>query len=468
MVFWPVVGNHDYATGRGTPWRTVHYTPANNAAHSEQYYSFDHGNAHFTVLDSDQSTSRGSPQYAFLAQDLAASTAPWKFVFFHHAIYVSSGANSTIRSNLVPLFDAYHVDVVFMGHVHLYERSKPLRGNKVVAPGAGTVYVTTGGGGASLHGSSSSATTARAESAYHYTRVTVDGGLLALEMIRSDGKVRDTMTLQKGPAANATTTTSITTTSITTTSIDDDQHHHTSTTTTTLLPPGNSQPRRQRGGERRRRRGVRLGPRIARQQRSRADRRSRRHAGRRYPLPQARPAARRAHPPLVDPLPRSTSVVGEHAARYRRENADDSLVFATGTRNVSTGRARRRGGVEPRRLVERRRVRQGAADAGPHRLIQQIVDRPGWASGHALTLSSRARASAWPFRSTAIPTLRSAARRLSASGLPAHRESLTAAADPVATGKRKRSRGIFVSPSARPQPAACGALCDARRRRNHL
>lgn len=231
MVFWPVMGNHDYETSRGAPWVQVHYTPANNAAHSEQYYSFDHGNAHFAVIDSDQSTSKGSPQYVFLAQDLAASTAQWKFVFFHHAIYVSAGANSTIRSNLAPLFDATDVDVVFMGHVHLYERSKPLRAGKVVSAAVGTVYVTTGGGGASLHGSASSSTTAYAESTYHYTRVAVDGGALKLEMIRSDGKVRDTMTLVKGPRAITTTTTTIPTTTTTSTTTS-------TSTTTTTLPPG--------------------------------------------------------------------------------------------------------------------------------------------------------------------------------------------------------------------------------------
>lgn len=381
MVVWPVMGNHDYATSKGTPWRTVQYTPANNAARSEQYYSFDHGNAHFTVLDSDQSTSRGSPQYVFLAQDLAASTAPWKFVFFHHAIYVSAGANSSIRSNLVPLFDAYHVDVVFMGHVHLYERSKPLRGNKVVAPGAGTVYVTTGGGGASLHKSASSSTTARAESAYHYTRVKVDGGLLALEMIRADGKVRDTMTLQKGPAANANgvTTTSTSTTSTTTTST-------TTSTTTTTLPPGLLSL------------DVRVTASVDDAEESDSgdvsldssdleltDDHGAQVVGirfRKLALPHGARIFRSWMRFTVDDPSSDSTALGIAA-----EGVDDSAVFATSTRNVSH-RTRTAGVVAWNPTAWPTSGASGKAQQTPDvtALIQQIVDRPGWASGQALTL----------------------------------------------------------------------------------
>src|SRR5207247_2278031 len=141
----PVVGNHDVSTAGGVPWSGFFLTPANNPARVPHYYSFDAGNAHFAVIDSNQSTAPGSPQYVFLDHDLAASTALWKFVALHHSIYSSGyvhGSNLPIRANLVPLFDARGVDMVFMGHEHNYERTFPLRGNQVVAPGQGTVYVT--------------------------------------------------------------------------------------------------------------------------------------------------------------------------------------------------------------------------------------------------------------------------------------------------------------------------------------
>src|SRR5437667_7657929 len=142
LVLWPCLGNHAFAAAAGQPWRDAFYTPANNPDGSENYYSFDVGNAHVVVINSNQSTAPGSAQYMFLEHDLAASSAAWKFVVFHHPIYSSGtvhGSSLTIRTNLVPLFDAYAVDMVFMGHEHNYERTLPLRADQVVAPGAGTV-----------------------------------------------------------------------------------------------------------------------------------------------------------------------------------------------------------------------------------------------------------------------------------------------------------------------------------------
>jgi hypothetical protein len=204
LVFWPCLGNHDVHTAGGQPWRDAFMTPANNAAGSENYYSFDFGNAHFTVLNSNQSTSPGSAQYDFLEQDLAATGQRWKFVAFHHPIYSSSlhGSDTTMRANLVPLFDQYGVDVVFMGHDHDYERTRPLVGN--VVQSAGTIYITTGGGGRGLYAAGTSSFTAYSESAHHFVRVAVDGDSLVQQMIRADGAVRDQMTLVKGTTTSTT------------------------------------------------------------------------------------------------------------------------------------------------------------------------------------------------------------------------------------------------------------------------
>jgi hypothetical protein len=199
MMLWPCLGNHDFATNGGQPWRDAFYTPANNPARNENYYSFDFGNAHFVVLNTDGNTSPGSAQHTFLDQDLAASTATWKFVVLHYPPYSSGtpGTNATVQANLVPLFDRHAVDIVFTGHDHDYERTLPLRGGAVVAPGAGTVYVVTGGGGESIVPVGASPFTAYSESVFHFVRVAVQGGGLLLQMIREDGSVGDAMTLAK-------------------------------------------------------------------------------------------------------------------------------------------------------------------------------------------------------------------------------------------------------------------------------
>src|SRR5207249_1543614 len=139
LLIWPAIDNHDVRADGGAAWRSTFYTPANNPARSENYYSFDFGNAHVVVLDTNASTSPGSAEHTFLDNDLRTSTATWKFVAFHDTIYSSGshGSDLTVRANLVPLFDKYGVDMVFMGDDHDYERTKPLRNNVAVQPGAG-------------------------------------------------------------------------------------------------------------------------------------------------------------------------------------------------------------------------------------------------------------------------------------------------------------------------------------------
>src|SRR5262249_30688156 len=200
-TLWPSLGNHDVHTLAGDPWRDAFFTPANNPAGNEAYYSFDAGNAHFVVLNSNSSIKAGSAQYPFLDQDLAASTATWKFVVFHHTIYSSGfkhGSNLGLRAALVPLFDARGVDMVLMGHEHNYERTLPMRGDHVVPAGQGIIYITTGGGGHDPYAVGSSSFTAHSETSFHFVRVRIDGRTLLAQMIRADGSVGDAVSLAKG------------------------------------------------------------------------------------------------------------------------------------------------------------------------------------------------------------------------------------------------------------------------------
>lgn len=47
---------------------------------TRSWYSFNTGNVHFLILDSERPTQHGSPQHSFAAADLAAvnrSVTPW-------------------------------------------------------------------------------------------------------------------------------------------------------------------------------------------------------------------------------------------------------------------------------------------------------------------------------------------------------------------------------------------------------
>lgn len=163
MVVWPTIGNHDVGLDpTGGPYLDAFYLPTNNGLGTELYYSFDYGNAHFVCLDTHVSGhGPGSMQLQWAAADLAASSAKWKFVYFHVPPY-SGGThsdNAGVRDNILPVLEAAGVDVVFSGHSHVYERTWLLKNNAVVqndasrytkpTPGTGTLYVVSGTAGQS-------------------------------------------------------------------------------------------------------------------------------------------------------------------------------------------------------------------------------------------------------------------------------------------------------------------------------
>ncbi len=94
-------------------------------------FSFDYGDVHWTVLDSNSTVDWTHPDLRrWLEQDLAAASgATWRFVSFHHPGFHSSKAHfdEQYMRILAPVFEAGKVALVFNGHVHNYQRSFPLR-----------------------------------------------------------------------------------------------------------------------------------------------------------------------------------------------------------------------------------------------------------------------------------------------------------------------------------------------------
>jgi hypothetical protein len=117
--FFPSMGNHDWYSDSGGPYLDYFTLPGN-----ERYYDFQWDFIHFFVLSSDWAEPDGigqrSEQAAWLEEALAASTAPWKIVYFHHAPY-SSGYYGDIAHMQWP-FNDWGASVVISGHNHHYER----------------------------------------------------------------------------------------------------------------------------------------------------------------------------------------------------------------------------------------------------------------------------------------------------------------------------------------------------------
>jgi predicted phosphodiesterase len=120
VKFYASLGNHDNTNER-------FYAPYN--MNGSTYYSFKKGNVHFFALNSNY---MDPVELAWLENELkGAGDKDWKICYFHHPLYSSGrthGSSLDLRRVLEPLFIKYHVDVVFAGHDHVYERVKPQNG----------------------------------------------------------------------------------------------------------------------------------------------------------------------------------------------------------------------------------------------------------------------------------------------------------------------------------------------------
>jgi hypothetical protein len=117
---------------RGAPDRRSAFLEAAGPAYPRMAnYSFDYGDAHWTVLDTNPYVDWTDPALrAWLERDLAsAQDAAWRFVAFHHPPFHSSKAHADEQRSrlLIDIFEEGNVDLVLSGHIHNYQRSYPLR-----------------------------------------------------------------------------------------------------------------------------------------------------------------------------------------------------------------------------------------------------------------------------------------------------------------------------------------------------
>ncbi len=145
----PALGNHDAdRRGAGSPiaW-SLFGVPAKGPP---GWTSFDLGGVHFVILSTNE--MRNPAQRDWLRRDLAWARRrehPPRaiFAFCHegpwsHALH---GGESIMVHDYAPILEAAHVDVLFSGHDHIYERGVG------TTPEGKLTYVVSGGGGAPLY-----------------------------------------------------------------------------------------------------------------------------------------------------------------------------------------------------------------------------------------------------------------------------------------------------------------------------
>jgi hypothetical protein len=154
VPFLPTLGNHD---GNGSENRADLFVYLDNfffpGNHPARWYTFTYGGlAQFFALDSTTNSEIGPPAPAYdpagaeskwLQLTMKDATAPWKIPYFHHPVYNAGprhGASYNDLKHWVSLFEESGVKVVFSGHEHNVQFSKP-------SETGGILYVVSGSGG---------------------------------------------------------------------------------------------------------------------------------------------------------------------------------------------------------------------------------------------------------------------------------------------------------------------------------
>ena len=163
------LGNHEMYTldwKMREPYAYLNYfavPPNGNEIFNRRYYSFDFGDVHYVVLDTQLYESNHEDnhdthhpdlydvQVQWLRQDLAANTKKWIVVLMHRDPFQYAidrpGASRDVGFNeegvlFMPIFDEFNVDLVLSAHLHSYRNRGHVRNFNRDA--SGPLYILTG------------------------------------------------------------------------------------------------------------------------------------------------------------------------------------------------------------------------------------------------------------------------------------------------------------------------------------
>jgi hypothetical protein len=231
---WDMYGRQNSQISRVSPYFTVegnHEGAWNFTAYLFRYgpsswWSQDVGLAHLISMSSEKDYSEGSPQYAWLQQDLEAANSnraqrPWIIMMAHRPLYASdtfefdqARPGAKMQSTIEPLAERYGVDLFMAGHHHFFDRTFPVvNGTIKMGPGSsksafqchnstcGTVNVCSGLGGSfypefMVNPEPTWSVTRFVH--YGYSRIALTNSTLTHDFIKAeDNNVIDTFTISK-------------------------------------------------------------------------------------------------------------------------------------------------------------------------------------------------------------------------------------------------------------------------------
>ncbi len=174
-----VNGNHDYkaevypvVVNHPNVYNETATVPDKNGGN----YWFVKGDTLFLMMNGSWASSADHKRFV----DLAVKANPdvkWKVAVLHNDLYGGhlthrEGENKLLRAMYAPIFDEHKVDLVLMGHSHVYSRTHVLKDNKIVENLTGDSSVTDAQG--TIYFTNASASRSRSEDLVGSTRVAFD------------------------------------------------------------------------------------------------------------------------------------------------------------------------------------------------------------------------------------------------------------------------------------------------------
>ncbi len=177
-------GNHEKWNGD-----TQAFTHGPVGSGSEGYFSFDCGDMHVLVLNSELPLGAGTAQFAFAESDLHGTDQAWKIVMLHKPAYCAGGhgEDSVVVAMTSMLFEPAGVAMLLTGHSHFYQHN-------VVN---GIHHMVIGSAGAPLYDPARAWYTQKSVKSYNWAVADVTPSTLSLYVYDEHGAPLDTVLLTK-------------------------------------------------------------------------------------------------------------------------------------------------------------------------------------------------------------------------------------------------------------------------------
>jgi hypothetical protein len=138
IPFYPTNGNHEsnFLGGKPELYLEIFDLPQNGPeGFKGEFYSFDYGQVHILILNSwifsgEQKLTQDD--YAridkWIADDLAGAAPKWRIAVTHIPLYAvhSDVTSNRMRERWGPIFETFGLDLLLVGHQHVYSRLRPL------------------------------------------------------------------------------------------------------------------------------------------------------------------------------------------------------------------------------------------------------------------------------------------------------------------------------------------------------